>query len=90
MAWLLFSFDLNGDDSRGLLRVRQNSLSVDELQFWDFRLNTRGNHLIARRRKGDIFLDLHITHVTISELEELATGWKSLRPLTVGGAARAF
>jgi hypothetical protein len=70
---LLFSFDLNGDDSGRLLRVRQNSLSVDELQFWDFHLNTRGNHLIARRRKGDIFLDLHIAHVTISELKELAT-----------------
>jgi hypothetical protein len=65
---ILFSFDLRGQHGHTLLAVRDNSLAIDELNFWDFFLNTHGNHLIVKPKHGQIALDLHLKRLSVGEL----------------------
>jgi hypothetical protein len=68
---VLFSFDLRGEDGATALMVRENSLSIDDLKVWDFRLNTRGNHLLVKPQRGQIALDLHLKRYSLAEVSEL-------------------
>jgi hypothetical protein len=59
------------DESNGLmLQVIENSVSVDALQVWDCFFNTQGNHIVIRKKKGAIALDLRLRRLTIAELTE--------------------
>jgi hypothetical protein len=70
---LLFSFDLLGEDGGTLIRVRQNSLSVDDVRVWDMRLNTLGNHLTVQPFRGCIALDLRLRRLTDGDLRSMVS-----------------
>lgn len=65
------SFSLNVMDHRNRtsLLVLGNSVSIDTLLTWDCFFNTHGNHLIIRRKKGSIALELKVRRLTMDELK---------------------
>jgi hypothetical protein len=69
---VLFSFDLMGREGETLIRVRQNSLSIDDIHVWDVRLNTYSNRLTIQPHQGRIALDLRLRRVTVDDLRSMA------------------
>jgi hypothetical protein len=65
---LLFSFDLLGGAGETLIRIRENSLSIDDVRAWDVRLNTRANRLTVQPSRGHVALDLRLRRLTVDDL----------------------
>lgn len=59
----LFSLDVFNSTDELQLQICQNSMSVDVLDLWDVHLTTDGNRIIARRKKGEIALDLRLRRI---------------------------
>ena len=65
---LLFSLVLLDEKDNRLLFLDENSLSVEYAQLHDLTINTYENHLKVWTAKQRIGLDLHLRHLSVTEL----------------------
>jgi hypothetical protein len=63
----VFSFQVFDERDRPVLFVVQNSLSVEATQVWDCFVSTHGNHILIRKRRGRVALDLGIQSLSPDE-----------------------